>query len=195
VPVTHAQYQIFVQASQHQPPEHWEDDRPPKGLESHPVVWVSWHDAAAYCEWLSNVTDKTITLPSESQWEKACRGSRDQRAYPWGDGFDASRCNSRELGLGQTTPVGIFPQGASPYGCLDMAGNVWEWCRTKWQDDYQDYQDDNTLGGEAPRVLRGGSFYYSAGGVRCAVRYGDFPYLWNLYVGFRVVLVGSPSFL
>ncbi len=111
-------------------PESWEDDRPPKGLESHPVMDVTWRDAIAYCKWLSEMTGKRITLPSEAEWEKAARGDKDKRAYPWGHTFESTRCNSSELEIGDTTPVGIFPNGASPYGCLDMSGNVWEWTRS-----------------------------------------------------------------
>jgi formylglycine-generating enzyme required for sulfatase activity len=132
VPVTNNQYHLFVRNCGHPAPNHWEEDRPPKGLESHPVVNVSWHDAMAYCKWLSEVTGEKITLPSEAEWEKAARGDRDRRVYPWGDTFDPSRCNCWNLGLGRTTPVGIFPDGASPYGCLDMSGNVWEWTRSLW---------------------------------------------------------------
>ena len=86
----------------------------------------------ADCSWLGQVTGKTITLPSEAEWEKAARGEPDQREYPWGDRFEATRCNSRDLGLSSTTPVGIFPKGASPYGCLDLSGKVWEWTRNLW---------------------------------------------------------------
>ncbi len=132
MPITNAQYLLFVQATGHRAPSHWEDGRPPRGLESHPVVNVSWHDAMAYCRWLSEVTGKSITLPSEAQWEKAARGDRDTREYPWGDDWDPNRCNNSELGIGDTTPVGIFPEGASPYGCLDMVGNTWEWTRSLW---------------------------------------------------------------
>lgn len=81
-PVTNAQYLLFVRAANHQPPGHWEDNRPPKGLESHPVVNVTWHDTMAFCTWLCSVTGKTITLPSEAQWERAARGSRNRRIYP-----------------------------------------------------------------------------------------------------------------
>ena len=93
-------------------------------------TWIV--DAMAYCSWLGQVTGKTITLPSEAEWEKAARGEPDQREYPWGDRFEATRCNSRDLGLSSTTPVGIFPKGASPYGCLDLSGKVWEWTRNLW---------------------------------------------------------------
>ena len=116
-------------------PDDWADGQPPKDKLHHPVVNVTWHDACAYCRWLSEVTGKAIALPSEAEWEKAARGDQDQRAYPWGDAFDMLRCNSDELGLEDTTPVGIFPTGASPYGCLDMAGNVWEWTRSLWGED------------------------------------------------------------
>ena len=134
VPVTNAQYRFFVDAAGHKPPDHWEDGRVPPGLEGHPVVGVTWHDAMAYCRWLAEVVGKSVTLPSEAQWEKAARGSDDQREYPWeGDWIDGY-CNTSELGLGGTTPVGIFPEGVSPYGCLDMAGNVWEWTSMQYRD-------------------------------------------------------------
>lgn len=98
------------------------------------MVDVAWFDALAYCEWLGKITGKQITLPSEAEWEKAARSDKDQCAYPWGEDFDSSRCNTVELGLGETTPVGIFLEGASPYGLLNMSGNVWEWTRNIWDD-------------------------------------------------------------
>ena len=131
VPITNAQYQLFVEGALHEPPEDWNGKRAPRGRELHPVVGVSWHGALVYCRWLSEVTRKPIALPSEAEWEKAARGSDDTRAYPWGEAFDAALCNV-EGAFGGTTPVGIFAKGASPYGCLDMAGNVWEWTRSRY---------------------------------------------------------------
>jgi formylglycine-generating enzyme required for sulfatase activity/energy-coupling factor transporter ATP-binding protein EcfA2 len=193
VPITNAQYRLFTEATGHPPPGHWEAGGPPKGIESHPVVYVSWHDALAYCRWLGQMTGKGIALPSEAQWEKAARGHQDQREFPWGDAFEATRCNSAYLRLGNTTPVGIFPEGASPYGVLDMSGNVWEWCQTKWQGNYQAYADDNDPEGDAPRVLRGGAFDGYQGDVRCAYRYGGDPHGRDYSVGFRVVVAPVPS--
>ena len=194
VPVTNAQYHLFIQATGHAAPEHWTDSRPPKDLGSHPVVNVSWHDALAYCAWLSKVTGKSITLPSEAQWEKAARGDQDKRAYPWDDTFDANKCNCRELGLGSTTPVGIFPDGAGPYGCLDMAGNVDEWTGSVYQD-YPYYPNDGredlTAPGAAPRVVRGGSFDHYQFLVRCASRYWYLPYGRLFDIGFRIVRAPS----
>jgi formylglycine-generating enzyme required for sulfatase activity len=130
-PVTNAQYAAFVQATDHTPPEHWVGGEPPEGKKDHPVVNVSWHDAMAYCRWLAGVTGKPYCLPSEAQWEKGARGS-DGRIYPWGNQWDAERCNSWEGGKRDSTSVWAYPQGASPYGLLDMAGNVFEWTRSLW---------------------------------------------------------------
>jgi formylglycine-generating enzyme required for sulfatase activity len=202
VPITNAQYRLFVEAAGHPAPGHWEDGRVPRGLESHPVVYVSWHDAMAYCRWLSEVAGKPIALPSEAQWEKAARGDRGQRAYPWGEEWDETRCNTRELGLGGTTPVGIFPEGASPYGCLDMAGNVWEWTRSLWGSrtgtkaelqfaypyDADDGRENLEAGDDILRVVRGGSFYYDREVARCAVRSWYLPFDVWYFDGFRVVV-------
>ncbi|MFN8457356.1 MAG: SUMF1/EgtB/PvdO family nonheme iron enzyme [Anaerolineae bacterium] len=187
-PVTNAQYQLFVKATNHEPPRHWEEGRPPRGQESHPVVRVSWDEAIAYCDWLSRVTGKKVTLPSEAEWEKAARGDKDQRAYPWGNEFNSTKCNTAELGLGDTTPVGIFLSGASLYGCLDMAGNVWEWTRSLYAAYPYDPKDGREeLQARGARVLRGGSWLDSGVRARCAFRYGDRPYLRNGLIGFRLV--------
>ncbi|MEW6289700.1 MAG: SUMF1/EgtB/PvdO family nonheme iron enzyme [Thermodesulfobacteriota bacterium] len=195
-PITNAQYYLFVQHSGHAVPPGWEDNRPPKGQESHPVVNVSWHDAMAYCRWLSQVTGKDITLPSEAEWEKAARGERDRREYPWGDTFDATKCNCFVLGLGNTTPVGIFPAGASPYGCLDMAGNVWEWTRSLYKAypyNADDGREKLNASSSEGRVLRGGSFINHVQLVRCADRVRIYPVFRNRDIGFRVVASPFPS--
>jgi iron(II)-dependent oxidoreductase len=165
-------------------------------------VNVRWHDTLAYCAWLSQVTGKRVILPSEAEWEKAARGDRDPREYPWGDEWNAARCNNSELGLPQTTPVGIFPEGASPYGCLDMAGNVWEWTRSLWGKDWETmyrYPYDSADGREdlnAPNsirwVLRGGAFCSGPGLARCAYRLHLGPDARYHVIGFRVVV--SPFF-
>ncbi|MBN1954409.1 MAG: SUMF1/EgtB/PvdO family nonheme iron enzyme [Anaerolineae bacterium] len=207
VPVTNAQYLLFVEAAGREAPGHWENGRPPKGQESHPVVNVTWHDALAYCRWLAEVTGREITLPSEAEWEKAAswvvgaavpgcpavgatRASPGKRVYPWGDEWEEGRCNTSELGLGSTTPVGVFPEGEGPYGCLDMAGNVWEWTRSCFRGyPYcpDDGREDLAAGDEVRRVVRGGAFNYDERYVRCAYRYLGNPVdrYWN--GGFRVV--------
>ena len=190
VPVTNAQYLLFVRATGHDAPEHWRSGQPPKGKELHPVVNVTWYDALAYCDWLSSATGKPVTLPSEAEWEKAARGT-DGRIYPWGNTFDASRCNSREMGLGDTTPVGIFPKGASPYGVLALSGNVWEWTRSlyeKYPYDPADGRENLEASRNMYRVLRGGAFYNYRRYVRAAVRDGNLPNTRNGFNGFRVVL-------
>jgi formylglycine-generating enzyme required for sulfatase activity len=127
--VTNVQYyEVFAKATGYHQPEQW---TLPRGKEDHPVVHVSWSDALTYCRWLSRMTGKAYGLPGEAEWEKGARGT-DGRVYPWGNQWDATYCNSGESGKGETTPVGTYPQGASPYGLLDMAGNVWEWTRSLW---------------------------------------------------------------
>jgi formylglycine-generating enzyme required for sulfatase activity len=183
-PVTNAQYAAFVQATGHRQPQHWKalfrkGGKPPKGEEDHPVVYVSWHDAVAYCNWLSEVTGRPYRLPSEAEWEKGARGS-DGRIWPWGNQWDAERCNSEEGGPEDTTPVGAYPEGASPYGLLDMAGNVWEWTRSLWGEGGEEpsfkypYDPDDgreDLEAEGDRVLRGGLWaYYFERDTRCSSR-------------------------
>lgn len=196
VPVTNAQYQIFIRDTGHRAPKYWIDKRPPQGVKGHPVVNVSWHDAMAYCKWLSAKTGKSITLPSEAQWEKAARGKH-KNIYPWGNKWCPNFCNNSELGIGQTTPVGIFPNGASHYGCLDMAGNVWEWTCSLWKNDrtdglckdlnYPEPSTENiTVDHRNHRVMRGGSWDLSQESLRCSFRLKGFADNWGDYFGFRV---------
>ena len=202
VPITNAQYLLYVQATQHAVPKDWEENRPPKGKESHPVVNVTWDDALAYCAWLSEVTHKQITLPSEAEWEKAARGGlsparsggdrEGARAYPWGDMFEATRCNSDALGIGDTTPVGIFLNGASPYGVLDLSGNVWEWTRSLYASyPYNPRDGRENLQSREGRVLRGGAFGLDGRFGRCAYRNWDDPSSGLRNFGFRIC-VASP---
>jgi len=190
-PITNAQYAAFVQATGHERPRHWRWTNTAE-KQDHPVVEVSWHDAVAYCKWLSEVTGKPYRLPSEPEWEKAARGT-DGRIYPWGNRWewDKERCNTREGANGGTTPVGAYPNGASPYGCLDMAGNVWE----RTLSIYKDYPYDPTDGREnleasdkGLRVLRGGSWVDPRSSARCAFRYRVYPVFRLFNFGFRVVV-------
>ena len=203
-PVTNAQYTAFVEAADHEPPRHWDARKPPQGKEDHPVVWVSWYDAVAYCKWLAEVTDQPYRLPSEAEWEKAARGA-DGRIYPWGNEWDAGRCNTREGGKNDTTPVGAYPQGASLYSLLDMAGNVFEWARSLWGPDSLKpkfkYPYNDADGRENPeaglvthRVMRGGSWSSYRSHTRCAYRFRNFPSVrWDGF-GFRLVVSPiSPS--
>jgi formylglycine-generating enzyme required for sulfatase activity len=168
-PVTNFEYRAFVQDTGHEPPPHWESDQYPEGLGDHSVANVSWHDAVAYCEWLSEKTGQPYRLPTEAEWEKAARGT-EGRKFPWGDEWDASRCNTREGGPGTTTPVGQYsPEGDSPCGLADMAGNVWEWC-ADWFQAYPGNSFPDKAYGETYKVLRGGSWFNDQRIARCAFR-------------------------
>ncbi len=139
----------------------------------HPVVGVSYYEAEAYAKWAGK------RLPTEQEWEKAARGT-DGREYPWGEEFDATKCNSKESGFATTSPVTKYANGVSPYGCYDIAGNVWEWCAS-WYDDDKDY-----------RVLRGGSWSSDAYNLRTSSRTWYTTVNRNFFIGFRLVQAGSP---
>lgn len=205
-PITNAQYEAFVQDGGYT--ESWrrcwtgagwewkgQRTRPNQfggvyDLPNHPVVMVTWYEAVAFCNWLGTKLGTTVTLPSEAQWERAARGM-DGRTYPWGEKITPEHANYDATGIATTTAVGIFPKGANPEtGVLDMSGNVWEWCRTKWRENYEAKPDD-ALEGNARRVLRGGAFFNIARSVRCAARFRNDPNFALRYDGFRVV--ASPS--
>ena len=162
-PLTNLQYKAFLDANpEHRVPANWSFRTFPAGKANHPTVNISWDDAQAYAEWFTERTGKRYHLLAEAEWEKAARGT-DGRAYPWGGAFDPNRCNTDEGGPGDTAPVGIYPEGASPYGVMDMAGNVWEWTESLYEES-QPY-----------RVVRGGSWLNPPGNAQCVVRFGNLP--------------------
>ena len=198
-PVTVAQFRAFVAASRHRVDEEWEKYN---SVDNHPVVMVSWHDARAYCAWLTGQLRAleglppelaarlgkgwTVRLPAEAEWEKAARGTGG-REFPWGDEFDLGRCNV-ERSIGGTSTVGMYPGGASPYGALDMSGNVWEWCQSLYRT-YPYRVDDGREDpkAEGSRVLRGGSWHDDPSLARCACRFGSRPGARDVSSGFRIV--------
>ena len=206
-PVTVVQFNTFVEAGGYRQPRFWTEggwtwlrDRKTAGpatfgevyeLANHPQVGVSWYEAMAFCAWLSEQAGCPITLPSEAQWERAARGT-DGRFYPWGNEFDAERCNSGETRIGTTSAVGIFAAGASLSGCLDMSGNVFEWCSTQWLNSYENYGNrvNDDPAGSAGRVVRGGAFSDNQGCVRCADRPRALSRRPAQRLGFRVVAPG-----
>lgn len=164
-------------------PRYWGDAD--ENIPNHPMSGINWYEAYAYCQWMSKQLGFEIHLPTEAEWEKAARGP-DGRTYPWGDEFDAAFCNVEATGIGQPSAVGMFPLGASPYGVLDMSGNVWEWCLTKWRDGY-DAQADNRSEGDALRAVRGGDFNATFRTARCAARLSSYPNVADRGCGFRLV--------
>ncbi len=188
-PVTNAQYKVFVETTNYPIPFHWYGGGLPKGKENHPVVEVSWQDASAFCAWISLLTVATLRLPTEAEWEKAARGT-DARKYPWGNQKpDPELCNFHD-NIGGTTQVGRYsPAGDSSYGCSDMAGNVFEWTSSVYKDYPYRIDDGREIpdaGDELRVASRGGAFGFSAGRMRCALRFGYFPKVGCDYIGFRV---------
>ena len=154
--VTNLQYKKFNDATKRRSPTHFRNRTFPQGKADHPVTFVSWLDAKAYCQWAGK------RLPSDQEWEKAARGT-DGRWFPWGNEFDYTKSNSpvrwREIGVfGDTTPVGAFAGGASPYGVYDMSGNVWEWTDS-WYQAYPGNAVASESYGERYKVLKGGSWF------------------------------------
>jgi sulfatase modifying factor 1 len=165
------------------------------GLDNHPVVQVSWQDAMDYCKWLTQKTGLRYRLPTEAEWEKASRAA-DGRTWPWGITYPEIWANvaGDYDGYDFTAPVGSFPQGRSPYGCYDMAGNVWEWCMDWYLASY--YEKSPAVDPVGPtsgmgRVIRGGSFYYFTGYLagRCSNRGLFSSEAADCNLGFRVVRV------
>jgi formylglycine-generating enzyme required for sulfatase activity len=191
--VTNAQYAYFVAGTGWRAPSHWSNGTVPVGKQDHPVVHVAWADAVAFTEWLSAETDMTFRLPTEAEWEMACRGT-ERQIYPWLQGDPSAEHSNYGSTVGDTTQVGAFsPQGDSPFGLADMAGNVWEWTSSPYRsypynaDIDQEMRDDLHV----ERVLRGGSFYSSEDLARCAARISYDSINSTDSIGFRVVASAS----
>jgi len=180
------------QRKQRDKPFFW--DLQPWNLSNRPVVGVTWFEAVAYCNWLSQEAGAKYRLPTEAEWEYAARGglALGSPEWPWGDTFDPARANTSESDLGQTSPVGLFPSGKTWCEAQDMAGNVWEWCRSLYKPyPYQADDGREDLQAAGTRVLRGGSWNVSQGDARCAYRLRLYPGGFDGLVGFRVVF--SPN--
>ena len=194
-PVTNRQYQSFVKSTGHRPPRNWKNGQIPAGKEAHPVVRVNWQDASAFCEWAGEVSGYTLQLPSEAEWEKAARGT-DGRIYPWGNQAPDARLCNFDKNVNDTTPVGSYsPQGDSPYGASDMAGNVWEWVADWYGETYYKNSPANNPGGPPIgnfRVLRGGSWTNSDFHLRTSNRDNYDPTSSGNVDGFRCVCEVSP---
>lgn len=204
VPITNAQYHQFIIATHHPAPGHWRDGQPPAQSADFPVTYVTWQDAQAFCAWAG------VRLPTEAEWEKAARGPApssakvpaETRWWPWGNDLpDAAHChfNGQAQGIAPAAqsvmPVGHFPQGSSPYGVLDMAGNIWEWTASRYRP-YPFHQHPPDLDSEhasqnSLRVVRGGSYNHDLRHIRCAARDGMAAGVRDVYIGFRVAI--NPS--
>ncbi len=176
-PVTNAQYGAFVRATGQSPPAAWPGGTVPLGRELHPVTYVSWDEAAAFCRWAGGF------LPTEAQWERAARGD-DRRTWPWGD--DPPRPAHAVLELTDTRPVGGRASGAGPFGHLDLAGNAWEWTSSLLHAYPYDPGDGREGDGPGQRVVRGGAFIHGPAEARCSYRHGMLPGTVDHYVGFRL---------
>jgi formylglycine-generating enzyme required for sulfatase activity len=204
-PVTEAQYAAFTGAKDYGDAQWWswwrDGDAPPPAdhqwlPSNRPRVQVAWVEAVAFCRWLTARlhargdldAGQEIRLPTELEWEKAARGT-DGREFPWGEGYRSGDANidetydrTGELYLRQTTAVGIYPRNRSPYGLMDCAGNVWDWCLNKF-----DAVDDTDLSGDAMRAVRGGSWSSFRAAARVSYRSRDAIDYRSTFIGFRVV--------
>lgn len=188
-PLTWKQYRVFLEAPNgFADPRWWADlrRRPEYPRESYlldnlPAQEVSWYDAVAYCRWLSHKLHYEVRLPTEWEWEMAATGGDPRYVFPWGWAHDSGFANTRESRLRRATAVGMYPQGASPFGALDMAGNVFEWCLNEFKQPRR-----VEIGGEAFRSVRGGSWFQIRTWAYSFFRSGDEPYYRFNAMGFRL---------
>jgi formylglycine-generating enzyme required for sulfatase activity len=198
-PTTNRQYAEFLRQNADQDePKVWAQRSAPTDKLAHPVTGVSWYDAQAYCRWLAKITGMEYRLPSEAEWEKAARGN-DGRLYPWGETWVPGACHVDQAGPAAVT---TYDEIASPYGCVDMLGNVQEWTSTLWGSElmtsdfpypYQsdDGREDLAAGGRLPRAFRlhrGGSYRTEPEAIRCSSRGVSESGTKLKWRGFRVLL-------
>lgn len=221
-PTTVAQFRPFVESDSYENPDYWTKagwawckkrrgrraptlwDDPRWHLDNHPVAGVTWHEAVAYCRWLSKRLGHTVRLPTEGEWEWAARGP-EARRWPWGDGWETGRCNTSEASIARTTAVGSYPAGTNwtrdypeegqGRAVHDLAGNVVEWCSTRWQERYPlprvDEGCEDYLEGDSDRSLRGGSWGDDRSLARAAYRSRLINHLRYVLIGFRCYLAPS----
>lgn len=207
-PITNAQYQLFVDDGGYTSrwmrcwtelgwKLHIHEKRIRKSnidatinMQDHPIVGVSWYEAVAYCNWLSIQLQRDVRLPSEAEWEKAARGANG-RIWPWGNSSPTKEQCNFGGNVGRTTSVFSYPNGASPYGVMDMAGNVLEWTRSLYMPYpyHVELLEDTGLSGE--RTLRGGTWNLFMNDLRCAARYHNSPKYRIDWIGFRVTSLPS----
>jgi formylglycine-generating enzyme required for sulfatase activity len=203
--VTNAQYRPFVEGDGYTNPAYWSDDgwawREDRNRtqpsfwdddrwngDEQPVNGVTWYESMAYARWLSAQTGDDYRLPTEAEWEKAARGPEGLR-YPWGNQTPTDELANFNRTVGRTTAVGSYPAGVSPYGALDMAGNVWEWTRSVYQDypyDPDDGREDISNPSEKSFSLRGGGWDYRSLDLRASYRLSVAPVNRFNNVGCRV---------
>lgn len=194
-PVTNAQYRTFIDAGGYGDERWWRDLVRPEPEESRfpqanrPRTNVDWYEAVAFSRWLSEQLGYEVRLPTEEEWERAARG-QDGREYPWDEDYQTGYANTDEKSfkvgrwyLAQTTAVGVYPQGASSEGVLDLAGNVWEWCLDK--DAHPGQVEADTSGDR--RVGRGGAWNYFSDFARGSRRVRGGPHDRSDDWGFRLV--------
>ncbi len=147
--VTNAEYKVFIDATDWRPPPYFKNGSVPPGAENYPVSNINWYEADRYCQWAEK------RLPTEAEWEKAARGP-DGREFPWGDDFEKIKKNAaNDPNAGEIAPVGSFIESMSPYGVMDMAGNVWEWT-SDWYRPYPNATFETELFGQKQKVFKGG---------------------------------------
>jgi formylglycine-generating enzyme required for sulfatase activity len=198
-PVTNEEYRAFVLTEGHPPPKPsgdqyaiWEGTRFPHEQARRPVVLVSWEDAAAYCQWLSDLTGAKIRLPSEAEWERAARGGLEGKRYPWGDDEPEGRAAYDLLWTGPNVIPEVCCGEPNGYGLYDMAGLIWEWCWDFYHRRYYELPEASEPNpvNEAPalqRVQRGGAWLTGARMLRSAYRGKHRPDAATIAFGFRIV--------
>ncbi|MCB1776935.1 MAG: SUMF1/EgtB/PvdO family nonheme iron enzyme [Candidatus Competibacteraceae bacterium] len=192
-PITYRQYRAFLEAEDgyhnsqwwqgllvEQPPE--KPGRQLNRRDNHPAENVAWLEAVPFCRWLSVKLGYEVRLPTEWEWQQAATGGDPQNKYPWGPKWDGNRANTYESELSRSMAVGMYPQGESPVGALDMSGNVWEFCLNAY-----DPPGNVALAGDARRVVRGGSWDVNPAYARAACRYHSAPVGRSSVIGFRLV--------